>query len=324
MSALRRPIIVILGAALALVPTSRASADDGASTHDAAKHFSRAVALYGEADYRAALVEFKRAYAIAPNTAVLYNIGEAEYQLQDYASALVTFEHYLAEAPPNEAHHAEVESNVDILRARVGHISVTTIPGAADVFVDDQPAGRTPIDKPVLVSIGHRKITASLPGRPPITRYVDVAADDNVVVTLQLPQPQDASSSSQPLPSFSHSADPPPHPHSNATLHAVEWIGAGALAAGALTFGALAIHSSDQLKDDRASFPTTATTLNHDASLTTTYSIVADSLGGAALVLGGIALVSTLTSPSPQTTGATQPGTRVMLGPGSARLEVTF
>jgi len=57
---------------------------------EAGKHFQRGVTLYNETDYRAALVEFRRAYDLAPNAAVLYNIGETEYQLRDYASALIT------------------------------------------------------------------------------------------------------------------------------------------------------------------------------------------------------------------------------------------
>src|ERR1043165_5818761 len=65
------------------------------SVKEAGKHFQRGVTLYNEADYRAALVEFKRAYEIAPNSAVLYNIGQTYYQLQNYAAALVALGRYL-------------------------------------------------------------------------------------------------------------------------------------------------------------------------------------------------------------------------------------
>src|SRR5579864_8475531 len=119
-----------------------ASAQDAESaTRDAAKHFQRGVSLYGEADYRAALVEFRRAYALVPNAAVLYNVGETEYQLQDYAGALTTFKRYLAETSPTESHRSEVESNVDVLRSRVGRLSIQTVPSGADISVDDQPIG---------------------------------------------------------------------------------------------------------------------------------------------------------------------------------------
>jgi tetratricopeptide (TPR) repeat protein len=109
-------------------------------------HFDRGVTLYGETDYPGALVEFKRAYALSPNSAVLYNIGEAQYQIQDYASALVTFTRYLVEVPPGGPHRGEVENNVEVLRTRVGHLTIVTVAPGADVSVDDRPAGKTPFD----------------------------------------------------------------------------------------------------------------------------------------------------------------------------------
>jgi hypothetical protein len=62
--------------------------------------------------------------------------------------------------------------------------------------------------------------------------------------------------------------------------------------------------------------------------MTTTYSIVADSLTAAAVLVGGITLYSTLSSSSSPSSkrgsrdGA--PATRLSLGPGSAHFEMTF
>src|SRR5438046_1076480 len=97
-----RPIALAVLASLALwggaTSVARGDVPSAAAVNDAAKHFQRGVTMYTEADYRAALVEFRRAYEIAPNATVLYNIAQTYYQLQDYAGALVTFERYLAEA----------------------------------------------------------------------------------------------------------------------------------------------------------------------------------------------------------------------------------
>jgi tetratricopeptide (TPR) repeat protein len=305
---------------------SPSAAADESSAREAGKHFQRGVALYGEADYRAALVEFKRAYVLSPNASVLYNVGETEYQLQDYAGALVTFERYLGESSPLEPHRGEVEGNVDVLKARVGHVSITTTPPGADVTIDDQAVGKTPLDKAVLVSVGHRRIIASMAGRLPVTRYVDVATDDNLSVSLQLPAQEGSSSSAPSTTSPSTGTNEiPTYSRTGATLRTAGWISTGVLAAGAATFGILALKDASDLKTARDTFPTSQDTLSHYASLTTRYSVAADSLGAAALVLGGITLVSTLASKSssPALQGSTG-GTRVMLGPASARLEVTF
>jgi hypothetical protein len=312
--------------AAGLLRPSLSLADDSSNRQAAFRHFQRAVTLYGEADYRAALVEFKRAYALAPNPAVLYNVGEAQYQLQDYAGALTTFEHFLAEASSGDGHRTEVEGDVEVLRARVGHISLTTVPPGAEIAIDDQPTGKTPLDRSLLVSIGRRKVVASLPGRPAVTRFVDVAADDNLTVTLQLPDAAEPASPPPPRTELpTRPLDPAPASHGGSTLRFLGWTATGVLAAGAVTSGILGLRESHDLEASRAAFPASSETLNREAQLTTTYSIVADSLAAAAIVVGGITLFSTWMSPSssPSRRGSATT-TQVVLGPASARVEMTF
>jgi len=313
----------------ALVP-STAAAQESSATKDAGKHFGRGVALYGEADYRGALVEFTRAYAIAPNIAVLYNVGEAQYQLQDYAGALTTFEKYLADAAPTESRRAEVESDVEVLRARVGRLTITTTPAGADVTIDDQAIGRTPFDKSVLVSIGRRKVIASMPGRPPVARYIDVAAEEDTSIALQLASeetPRADETLQQPvrLPLPLPQTDTGTSSGSGAALRRFGWAVTGASAAGAIASGILAVNASSHLTTARNAYPTSAATLSHDGGLVTTYSILADSLAAAALLVGGVTLYATLSSSSPTADKRGSTGeTRVSLGPGSARFEMTF
>src|SRR5688572_20736629 len=98
----RRAVLIlssalILASASATVPVFAADAPTQEQIKDAGRHFQRGVALFSEADYPGALVEFKRANEIAPNAAVLWNIGQTQYQLRNYAAALTTFEKYLNE-----------------------------------------------------------------------------------------------------------------------------------------------------------------------------------------------------------------------------------
>ena len=324
--AIAATILAVAALALPALLAPAARADDGlSSTRQASKHFLRGVSLYGEADYRAALVEFKRAYGIAPNPAVLYNVGETQYQLQDYAGALTTFERFLAEVGPGESRRAEVEGDIEVLRSRVGHLSIATVPAGADVSIDDQAAGRTPLERALLVSIGRRKVVATMTGRPAVTRYVDVAADDNVTVTLQLPDLPEAAPAPAPRLETWHPVDAPPPGHGSGTLRVLGWTATGALAASAMTFGVLALRESHDLEVARAAYPASSQTLTHDAQLTTTYSIAADSLAAGALVLGSVTLLSTWLSPSGGAPTRGSAGTtRVVLGPASARLEMTF
>jgi hypothetical protein len=320
--------VVALGAALAaawLTWTPCAGAQDASvSAREAAKHFERGVALYSEADYRGALVEFKRAYALAPNATVLYDVGQSQYQLQDYAAALVSFTKFIADSAPNDPRRAEVEGTLDVLRGRVGHVTIVTTPAGADVSIDDVPVGKTPLEERLLVSVGQRKITATLPGRPPSSRVVDVAADDNVPVSIDLQTATvgGAESAERHLAVFPRSDAPAP-PQSGATWRVVGWASTGALAAGALTSGAFALVESNRLKSARDTFPVSAAELSRDSSLTLTYSIVADALAVAALAVGGVTLVSTLSAKSGEAKRSASAAS-FDLGLGSAQFKLVF
>jgi hypothetical protein len=322
----RRPVValavaVVVSSALVAGP---ARGEDPSSSHQASKHFQHGVSLYGEADYRAALAEFKRAYALAPNPAVLYNVGETQYELEDYAGALATFERFLAETPPDDVHRPEVNGDLEVLRTRVGHMSIVTVPPGADLTVDDQPAGKTPLERPLLVSVGRRKVVAAIGGRAPTTRYVDVAAEDNLAVTVQLVDAAESAPFPGPRETPFHPLDTREASTSGRTLRVVGWTVTGALAAGAVTFGILAVTESHALETARRGFPASADTLNRDAQRTTTYSVLADSLTAAAVVVGGATLLSFWLSPS-RSAGATgSSAMRMMLGPTSVRLQTTF
>jgi tetratricopeptide (TPR) repeat protein len=319
-------IVAAVALSSVVLPGRDAAAQETeSSVGDAGRHFRRGVELYGEADYAGALVEFKRAYSTTPSSAALYNVGEAQYQLQDYAGALKTFNRFLTEFGPAESHRAEVEKSVEVLRSRVGHVSVTTDPPGADISVDDQPAGRTPFGESLLVSVGRRRLVASMIGRQSVTRYVEVAAGDVIDVTLSLAAP---SVDVAPAPSTAERAAPTsaaPSHSLGAALRTTGWISTGALAAGSIVFGVLALSEQRDLKNARSAFPGSPSTLNHDANLTTTYSVLADSLAAAAIVVGSISLYCTLSAPTfDRNVQASAPSARVTFGLGSAGIDVTF
>jgi tetratricopeptide (TPR) repeat protein len=316
----------LLALALALAPATAVAGRSGdalaqqdatSPQREAARHFERAVALYAEADYQAALVEFKRAYATVPNPTVLYNIGETEYQLQSYADALAAFTRYLGDAPPGAQHRSEVEASLEVLKTRVGHLSIVTLPPGAEVSIDDVVLGKTPLPERLLVSIGHRKVTATLSGRSPVVRYVDVAADESASVSIDLP-PAGGEDAALPL---GARAEPAVPARGSSALRTLGWIGTGMLAAGAAAAGALALKASSDLQNERNTYPASPATLQADADHTRTYSVLADSLTAAAVVVGSLTLVVTLVAPSATRPGATA---RVRLSPAAAHLEVMF
>src|SRR4051812_60021 len=68
-----------------------------AAVEEGRARFSKGVALFRASNYRAALVEFNRAYAVAPSFRIQFNIGQTCAELQDYACAVKAFQKFLAE-----------------------------------------------------------------------------------------------------------------------------------------------------------------------------------------------------------------------------------
>jgi len=204
------------------------------------------------------------------------NVGETQFQLQDYAGALRTFRRFLGEFGPNESHRAEIERNVEILRTRVGHVSVTTTPSGADITLDDQPVGKTPLAEPLLVSVGHRKL-GGLDGRA-IAGHVVCRRRGR---RRRLGHHATAAVAGRRLGRGNLGAiplGPKRDATHDPTLRIAGFVATGVLAAGAVTFGVLAVDEARVLRNARNTFPAVGATINHDANLTMTYSILADSL----------------------------------------------
>ncbi len=279
-------------ALLAACLLSAAPAARGDTTgREAGKHFQRGVDLYTDGDFRGALVEFKRAYALLPRANVLYDIGETEFQLQDYAAALGTMRRFLSETGPGTAHRAEVEATVESLRGRVGRIAVSADAPRCEVAIDDLPVGTTPLPDAVLVSVGTRRVTVTCAGRPPSSRRVDVAAGELARVELRVGPA--LTGLAEPPREATHPAPPAPARMSRAVL-ALTWTSTALLAAATLGVGTAALVESADLRGLRQTYPVTAEAIGQRASLVRGLSIAADTLGVAALAAIGVSTYVTV------------------------------
>jgi len=283
--ALSLAVVISLALPAALTSAVRAEPPTAAAVADAGKHFQRGVTLYNEADYRAALVEFRRAYEIAPNPAVLYNIGQTYYQLQNYAAALVALGRYLTEAGSGAGHRREVEATIDTLQTRVGKVAIATSVPGSDITIDDELIGKSPLEEPVLVSIGRRKITALRDGRVVETRFVDVAAGDTVTVTLSA---ADAVRPGQP--SLAAPKDTGP----TRTMVFSGWVATGVFAAATAYFEYTALSASRDLEKKRNTFPVTQSDLNDLHDTVGRNALIGDILLAATVVSAAVSLKWTL------------------------------
>jgi hypothetical protein len=259
-------------------------------------HFNRGVALFREGDYRAALVEFRRAYEISHNYRALYNIGQTEFEVQDYAGARTSFQKYLVEggAEIEAGRRAEVEADVKKLSGRVATVAIKTNTDGADVLLDDTVIGQSPLKEPLLVSAGRRKITVQKGALPPVTRFVELAGGDASSVTIDLAAAPLAPMSAAPAPLAPVAKMEPPRPARTGVWIALA--GTGALATGAVITGVLALGAHGDAVTALATRGVKAADVEAAHSKAATLGLVTDVLGGAAIVMGGVTIVLAATS----------------------------
>lgn len=285
---------------------------------EARTRFGRGVELFREGNFAAALLEFRRAYDAVPNFNVLYNIGQTCIELADHASALRALEKYLEEGGSEiaPARRAEVERDIERLRARVGYLRIKVPSPNADVAVDDVVIGRSPIDTEIVVNAGRRKVTVNGGPLAALTRLVDVAVGEHALLALEDATPAPAATPPPAVPAPDTSVKEASS--SNVPL----WIGlvtTGALAAGTVVSGIVTLSAKSSLDDRVGTYPTTHRDVEEARNKATTWVTVTDVLGAATIVAAGVTTYIALTRKP-----ATKPQTAIVVGPGSVVLSGRF
>jgi hypothetical protein len=284
----------------------------------ARQHMRAGTTLYNETDYAGALVEFQRAYDTAPSYRVLYDIGQAYYQLQNYAAALTTFERYLYEGGDDVApeRRTQVEHDIAELTKRVAKATINVNVPDAEILVDDQVIGKSPLAGPVRISAGRRQIKARKAGMLADEKTLDVTGCgttgtcDTIVVDLKL-------TPAQTIVQIQQGSRP---------LLIGLGIATGVFAVGTATFGALALSASSDWKDKRNA-QVSADDQSSAESKTRAFAVTTDILGGLT-VLAGVATVYVYfkqrSAEHANPTPTPVPAAHLDFGPGSLNLSGTF
>ena len=300
---------------------------------EARSHYQKGLELYEESAFDAALIEFQRAYDTAPTYKILYNIGLVYRQLNDYAGSLRSFQKYLDEGGKkvDAKRRAEVEREIEKLRGRVAKVKLSTNVEGAEVLVDDLEVGETPLDDPLVVNAGKRKISVIKAGYSSAARVLKLAGGDEVELELELKQSGSGAATSPPAGKPDEPGDKPTEPTppveeaSGGGFPWLPWAITGALAAGTAVFGVMTLSAERDLQSERDSV-TTRQKLDDAEGKTRTLAIVTDVFLVATVVSAGISLWITLDSPSGEPAEkekASRP-LELGIGPGSVQLRGAF
>lgn len=278
--------VTLVLASLLLAATAHADT----KLDEAKAHLTSGTQLYDENNFRGALVEFQKAYELAPSWRILFNIGQVEMELQDYAGALRAYSRYLKEGGPDVPADrlAQVNTEIERLKGRVGFLVVQTGAGA-QVVVDDVQVGYAPLPEPVAVSAGQHRVTVTVTGREPVTRVFDVAGRENVTAALAIDVPATTST-----PAITTTTTKPEGPKSKTPVY-VMWGVTGGLAIGAGVFAFMAHGDDNDLATLRATYPVTDAQLQSQHDKVVRDALITDVLTAATIASAGVALYLTVT-----------------------------
>jgi hypothetical protein len=288
------------------LPSIAHAAPSAAAIEEGRTRFQKGVSLFRAGDYRAALIEFNAANAVAPSFRIQFNIGQTCAELQEHACATKAFDAFLSDGgkqvPPDQRKIAEKE--LERLKALVGRVRVIVDASGADVSVDDVPAGTSPIAEPVLVNAGRRKITAKKGNGAPISTSIEVPAGETIDVNLAVAAEADAK---------------PPEVVLGPPNRTPFWIGVGVTAAltiTTVTFGVLALGAKSDLDDTVGRFGVSPADVDAARVKVDDLTLATDLFGLATLLAAGATTYLFFDAPrSPVRAGVT---------PGAFRLRYTF
>ena len=177
-------ILTLSGALTLAAPVAaQSSSDHAASTSlsrtlqgDALSAYDAAKLLLEDGDYAGALAKFRRAYELAHDARLLWNMAACEKELRHYASSARLVAQYLSEGAarisPDERRSAEATQAV--LRGFYSELTLEGLPADARISVDGLRVASTPLGGPLPIDLGHRQLTIEKEGFESLQRQLEV------------------------------------------------------------------------------------------------------------------------------------------------------
>lgn len=309
-------MVLVVCSSLAAVAATDAPFSDG-SVEKARVTFQQGVELFHEGSFDAALVEFRKAYRLAPSFRILFNIGQTYFELHDFVNALRTFQQYLAEGKAEipSSRRAEVEAMLEKLEGRVARLEVQTNVDGAEILVDDVSAGLSPLPFPIMVNAGRRRVTVTREGYAISTRQVDLSLGEEAAMVIHLdrvrPSAAEVGVAARPSPL---TMSPPVTARSSNAL-VISVVATATCTVGATVFGLLALGAKRDFERQLGTYPTSEDRIDSARATMLTYAVVTDVFAVAALAGAGLTAYYLWLSPSAHVSHARSAKRSVALQP---------
>ncbi|PKN31962.1 MAG: hypothetical protein CVU63_21225, partial [Deltaproteobacteria bacterium HGW-Deltaproteobacteria-20] len=160
---------VALGLMVGLWATAAAAVageePSSADVKEARVRYDRAIQLYRQRAYESALVEFQKAYELAPSYRIDYNIAQVYQELGDPAGAMRSLHRHLQDGGDQltGTKRKRAEQELAGLRTKVAELVIRTNLEGAEVTVNEVVLGTTPLSDQVWVNPGRQRVQVTYP-----------------------------------------------------------------------------------------------------------------------------------------------------------------
>jgi hypothetical protein len=189
-----------------------ARADDEATLEMARDRFKEGVGYFDKKQYDKARAAFLQAYALKPHPAVLLNLAQSELRSGHEADAAAHFKMFLRDHKgATEDERKAANDGLNAARAQLYELGVNVESGA-EISVDNQTVGTSPLPEPLLLAPGEHLITAKV-GEREASAKVKAVAGGSSSVSLNLSQQGPVRAAAVPAPAPSEEpaeAEPSP------------------------------------------------------------------------------------------------------------------
>ena len=185
-----RPLAALVLTLLLAAPSSvhaQATSLSETLSGEAKAEYESAKLLYGNGDFSTALLKFSAAHEKSKDPRLLWNMAACEKSLRRYSRALSLLRAYVADTSGfvSDSERAEANELVKVMEQLTTKLRVTVSEPGAEVLVDDEVVGTSPVD-PVVIDLGTRKLRAHKSGFRDATKEITTTGGPEVVVDLVL------------------------------------------------------------------------------------------------------------------------------------------
>lgn len=150
--------------------------------------YAAARILYEDGDYAGAYTKLEAAYVASKDSRLLWNMAACEKEQRHYANVIALLERYLAEGQAliTDEDRAATAQLVETVQGFVNELTLVVAPDAAEVLLDGVVVGTTPLERPLRVDMGKRKLVVRKAGFLPHEAEIDLAGGKSLLLDIKL------------------------------------------------------------------------------------------------------------------------------------------